>query len=182
MRPDRAHRGAGGGSGDAIPRRPPPRRARDSAWRSEVRSTPGTRRLSLMASTLFHGGRIHVRSGVSADALLARDGRVAALGRAADVARDAGDGERIDLRGGLMTPGWFDAHVHFMWWGFQMAEIDLRETKTIDEALEIIGRRARELAHGRWLTGGRVDKNKRGGWAPAADRLRASRGRPRGCA
>ena len=131
-----------------------------------------------MASTLFHGGRIHVRSGVSADALLARDGRVAALGRAADVARDAGNAERIDLRGGLMTPGWFDAHVHFMWWGFQMAEIDLRETKTIDEALDIIGRRARELAHGRWLTGGRFDKNKWGGWPTAADLDRVTGDRP----
>jgi predicted amidohydrolase YtcJ len=131
-----------------------------------------------MASTLFHGGRIHVRSGVSADALLARDGRVAAVGRAADVARDAGNAERVDLRGGLMTPGWFDAHVHFMWWGFQMAEIDLRETKTIDEALEVIARRARELAPGQWLTGGRFDKNNWGGWPTAADLDRATGDRP----
>src|SRR5207248_3174925 len=91
-----------------------------------------------LSSTLFHGGRIHVRSGVSAEALIARDGRVAAVGRASDLARDAGTAERVDLRGGLMTPGWFDAHVHFMWWGFQMAEIDLRDTKTIDAALELI--------------------------------------------
>src|SRR5437660_1194167 len=178
MRPDRARRGAGGGSGDAIPRRPPPRRARDSSWRGEVRSTSGTRRLSLMASTLFHGGRIHVRSGVSADALLARDGRVAAVGRVADVTRDAGKAERVDLRGGLMTPGWFDAHVHFMWWGFQMAEIDLREKKTIDEAVEAIGRRIRELAPGEWLTGGRFDKNKWGRWPTAADLDRVTGDRP----
>src|SRR5207247_5276565 len=99
---------------------------------------PRPRRIRFLSSTLFHGGRIHVRSGVSAEALLARDGRVAAVGRAADLARDAGTAARVDLRGGLMTPGWFDAHVHFMWWGFQMAEIDVRATKTIDEALEIV--------------------------------------------
>ena len=131
-----------------------------------------------MASTLFHGGRIHVRSGVSADALLARDGRVAAVGRVADVTRDAGKAERVDLRGGLMTPGWFDAHVHFMWWGFQMAEIDLREKKTIDEAVEAIGRRIRELAPGEWLTGGRFDKNKWGRWPTAADLDRVTGDRP----
>jgi len=129
-------------------------------------------------STLFHGGRIHVRSGVSADALLARDGRVAAVGRASDLARDAGTAERVDLRGGLMTPGWFDAHVHFMWWGFQMAEIDLRETKTIEEALEAIGRRARELAPGQWLTGGRFDKNNWGRWPTASDLDRVTADRP----
>ena len=122
-----------------------------------------------MASTLFHGGRIHVRSGVSAEALLQKDGRVAAVGRATDLARDAGSAERVDLRGGLMTPGWFDAHVHFMWWGFQMAELDLRATKTIEEALEQIGRRSRELAPGQWLTGGRFDKNNWGRWPTAAD-------------
>ncbi len=131
-----------------------------------------------MASTLFHGGRIHVRSGVSAEALLARDGRVAAVGRASDLARDAGNAERVDLRGGLMTPGWFDAHVHFMWWGFQMAEIDLRGTKTIEEALEQIGSAARALAAGKWLTGGRFDKNNWGRWPTAADLDRVTGDRP----
>lgn len=77
-----------------------------------------------------------------------------------------------------MTPGWFDAHVHFMWWGFQMAELDLRETKTIEEALEQIGRRARELPTGRWLTGGRFDKNLWGRWPTAADLDRATGDRP----
>ena len=131
-----------------------------------------------MASTLFHGGRIHVRSGVRAEALLARDGRVAAVGRATDLARDARDAERVDLRGGLMTPGWFDAHVHFMWWGFQMGELDLRATKTIEDALEQIGRRARDLAPGQWLTGGRFDKNNWGRWPTAADLDRVTADRP----
>jgi predicted amidohydrolase YtcJ len=119
---------------------------------------------------LFHGGRVHGRAGASAEGLLARGGRVAAIGRAADLARDAAGAERVDLRGGLMVPGWFDAHVHFMWWGFQMAEIDLRATRTLDEALEIIGRRSRELRPGEWLTGGRFDKNNWGRW-PTADEL-----------
>jgi predicted amidohydrolase YtcJ len=131
-----------------------------------------------VGATLFHGGRIHVRSGVSAEALLSRDGRVAAVGRASDLARDAGTAERIDLRGGLMTPGWFDAHVHFMWWGFQMAELDLRATKSIEEALEQIGRHARELAPGQWLTGGRFDKNNWGRWPTAADLDRVTGDRP----
>src|SRR5467141_2260445 len=159
MRARWAHRRPCRRPGDAASCRPVPRRPRDEAWGGKVRSASRARRLPLVGSTLFRGGRIHVRSGVSAEALLARDGRVAAVGRAADLAREAGPAERVDLRGGLMTPGWFDAHVHFMWWGFQMAEIDLRATKTIEEALEVIGRRVRELAPGQWLTGGRFDKN-----------------------
>jgi predicted amidohydrolase YtcJ len=65
-----------------------------------------------------------------------------------------------------------------MWWGFQMAELDLRETKTIDEALEMIGRRARALAPGEWLTGGRFDKNNWGRWPTAADLDRVTGDRP----
>src|SRR5213593_95280 len=178
MRARWAHRRAGRGPGDAAPRGPPSRRSRDAARRGEVRPTPRTRRLPLVASTLFHGGRIHVRSGVSAEALLVRDGRVAAVGRASELAREAGTAERVDLRGGLLTPGWFDAHVHFMWWGFQMAEIDLRATTTIDEALEMIGRRTRDLVPGQWLTGGRFDKNNWGRWPTAADLDRVTGDRP----
>src|SRR5206468_7548859 len=67
---------------------------------------------------------------------------------------------------------------HFMWWGFQMAEIDLRATKTIDEALEVIGRRARDLAPGHLLTGGRFEKDNRGRWPNAADLDRVTGDRP----
>jgi len=96
----------------------------------------------------------------------------------AALARQAGASERIGLRGGRMTPGWFDAHVHFMWWGFQMSELDLRATKTIEEALDQIGRGARELAAGRWLTGGRFDKNTWGRWPTAAELDRVTGARP----
>jgi predicted amidohydrolase YtcJ len=65
-----------------------------------------------------------------------------------------------------------------MWWGFQMAEIDLRETKTIEEALEQIGRAARALPAGKWLTGGRFDKNNWGRWPTAADLDRVTGDRP----
>jgi predicted amidohydrolase YtcJ len=131
-----------------------------------------------VSATLYHGGRIHVRSGVSAEALLARDGVVAAVGDAKDLARQDGAAERVDLRGGLMTPGWFDAHVHFMWWGFQMAELDLRATRSLGEALGLISARARELPPGAWLTGGRFDKNSWGRWPTAAELDRVTAGRP----
>jgi len=131
-----------------------------------------------LSATLFHGGRIHVRTGASAEALLARDGRVVSVGKAADLARDASRAERVDLRGGLMTPGWFDAHVHFMWWGFQMAELDLRACRTLEEALAVIGKRSRELEAGRWLTGGRFDKNNWGRWPTAKELDSVTGGRP----
>ena len=86
-----------------------------------------------MSGTVFEGGRIHVGDGTSAEALLARDGRVVAVGRRDEVRRAAGAAESVDLRGGMMVPGWFDAHVHFVWWAQQMARLDLADTTTLDQ-------------------------------------------------
>ncbi len=129
-------------------------------------------------ATLFHGGRVHVGDGRSAEALLARDGRVAAVGGAKELRRDAPDAELVDLRGGLMVPGWVDAHVHFIWWALQMSELDLRDTPTIDVALTRIAERARQLPDGAWLIGGRFDKNVWGRWPTASELDRVTGGHP----
>ena len=127
---------------------------------------------------LFHGGRVHVGDGRSAEALLVRDGRVSAVGDARELRRSASDAELIDVRGGLVVPGWCDAHVHFMWWSFQMTQLDLREMRSIDDALGAIGRRAASLRPGAWLVGGRFDKNLWGRWPTAAELDRVTAGHP----
>ena len=129
-------------------------------------------------STLLHGGRVHVGDGSSAQALLVRDGRVAAVGSARELRRDASDAELVDLRGGLAVPGWCDAHVHFMWWSFQMTQLDLREVGAIDEAFARIGRHVTGLRPGAWLVGGRFDKNLWGRWPNAVGLDRVTKGHP----
>lgn len=131
-----------------------------------------------MKPLLFHGGRIHVGDGRSASALLSRDGIVAAVGEPGELRRDAPDAEPIDLRGGLMVPGWTDAHVHFVWWAMQMTQLDLRDTKTVDDALSRIDAYARALPPGAWILGGRFDKNVWGRWPTAAELDRVSDGHP----
>jgi hypothetical protein len=131
-----------------------------------------------VSAVLFHGGRVHVKAGVSAEALLARDGRVVAVGRATDLPKDAGRAEKVDLRGGLMVPGWGDAHVHFVWWAQQMRRIDVSETSTVDEALAKIDAYAQALPEGRWILGGRFDKNRWGRWPQAEELDRVSHGHP----
>ena len=131
-----------------------------------------------MSATLFHNGRIHVGGRVSADALVARDGRVAAIGALTDLGRDHADAEPVDLHGGLMTPGWSDSHVHFTWWAIQTDQIDLRDAPTLDAALVEIEAYARRLPAGAWLIGGRFDKNRWGRWPTAAELDRATAGHP----
>ncbi|MEP7003028.1 MAG: amidohydrolase [Chloroflexota bacterium] len=127
---------------------------------------------------LFHGGRIHVGSGSSAEALVSRDGRVVAIGDAADLRREHAGATLVDLRGGLMTPGWHDSHVHFTWWAIQMGQVDLRDESSVDTALVRIEAYARQLPAGAWVLGGRFDKNRWGRWPTAAELDRATAGRP----
>ncbi|HYR93462.1 MAG TPA: amidohydrolase family protein, partial [Methylomirabilota bacterium] len=116
---------------------------------------------------LLYGGRVHVGDGRSAEAILVRDGRVTAVGDAKVLRREASDAELVDVRGGLIVPGWTDAHVHFMWWSFQMTQLDLRDTRTIDDALGRIQGHVAGLRPGGWLVGGRFDKNVWGRWPTA---------------
>ncbi|HEV2248952.1 MAG TPA: amidohydrolase [Candidatus Limnocylindria bacterium] len=131
-----------------------------------------------MSATLFHNGRIHVGGRVSAEALVERDGRVASVGTLAELRREHGAAKTVDLRGGLMMPGWHDSHVHFTWWAIQMDQIDLRDAPTVDAALGRIEAYARTLPAGAWILGGRFDKNRWGRWPTAADLDRATAGRP----
>ena len=127
---------------------------------------------------LLHGGRVHVGDGRSVEALVVRDGSVAAIGAAKELRRDHPGAELVDVRGGLVVPGWTDAHVHFMWWSFQMTQLDLREERTLDRALARIKSFAAGLRPGAWLVGGRFDKNLWGRWPTAAELDRVTGVRP----
>ena len=131
-----------------------------------------------MSGIVFQGGRIHVGDGTTAEALLARDGRVVAVGRRDEVRRDADGAEVVDLRGGLMVPGWFDAHVHFVWWAQQMARLDIADTTTLEHALDRVAAFARGLPDGAWVLGGRFDKNNWGRWPTAVDLDGVTAGHP----
>jgi len=65
-----------------------------------------------------------------------------------------------------------------MWWAIQMGQVDLRDARTVEEALDRLAERARELPEGRWLIGGRFDKNLWGRWPTAAELDRATGSRP----
>ncbi|GAC1698339.1 MAG: amidohydrolase [Candidatus Limnocylindrales bacterium] len=106
------------------------------------------------------------------------DGRVSAVGRLDALRRSSAGAEPVDLAGGLMTAGWIDTHVHFMWWAIQMGQIDLRDAPTIEAALAAIATHARGIPAGAWLQGGRFDKNRWGRWPTAAELDRVTAGRP----
>jgi predicted amidohydrolase YtcJ len=74
-----------------------------------------------------------------ADTVRIRDGRIAAVGRARDIGRH---GEVVDARGGLIMPGFEDAHSHVRSGARQLGRAQLYPLGTVEE----IGRRISEHA------------------------------------
>jgi predicted amidohydrolase YtcJ len=60
-----------------------------------------------------------------ADAILVRDGRVAAVGTRVALAGEAGDARVVDAGGATVTPGLVDAHLHLVPWARGRAQPDL---------------------------------------------------------
>ncbi|MDX1404229.1 MAG: amidohydrolase [Woeseiaceae bacterium] len=90
-----------------------------------------------------------------AEAVVARDGRIIYVGGDATARQYIGPGTRvIDLQGRLVTPGFYDNHVHFESTGRLLYGLNLLDVS--DEAGFV--RRIREVheryAPGTWITGG----------------------------
>lgn len=66
---------------------------------------------------------------------------------------DAARTKVIDARGRLVTPGFNDAHIHFLQGGQAMLEVDLSDTSTLAEIQQKVKARAAELPAGALIRG-----------------------------
>jgi predicted amidohydrolase YtcJ len=109
---------------------------------------------------LLINGRIHTldSAGTVAEALVVRDGRIAFVGRAADVNRAPGE-ETLDLGGRTVLPGLVDAHGHLMHLARGRLSFDARGLGSEEEIARRIGERAAGRPRGEWITGRAWDQN-----------------------
>lgn len=108
---------------------------------------------------LFHGGRIldarrvvSPRTGGYPEAVLVRGDRIEAVGPLERLRSRAGRGIRtVNLRGGTLTPGFVDAHIHLLTWIRASRDVWLgAQTRDgLAEAIETARARALE---GDWIT------------------------------
>jgi imidazolonepropionase len=59
-------------------------------------------------------------------AIVVRDGRIAAVGKRADLARDHAAAERVDCGGAVVLPGFTDPHTHLIFAGHRADEFEER--------------------------------------------------------
>ncbi len=98
-----------------------------------------------------------------AEAVAIKDSLITYVGTRAGVRRMIGVRTRVmDNGASLVTPGFADAHTHFLSGGFQLASVDLRDANTAGEFIRRLAVYARGLPPGQWITGGDWDHER---WA-----------------
>lgn len=126
-----------------------------------------------MGNLLFLNGRVfdglHDRG---RQAVAVREGHVLAMGDLRDVRDAAGSGvEEVDLGGGMLLPGFQDAHAHPMIGGLERLRCDLTTLSTKEEYLEAIAECAQRRSEDEWVRGGGWSEDAFGPEGPSAELL-----------
>src|SRR3989441_7836918 len=93
------------------------------------------------------------------DTIVVREGRVAFVGRRADVNAPAAE-EVVDLEGRAVLPGLVDAHGHLMYLARARLTLDAGGARSEAEVAERVAARAATLPRGEWLGGRGWDQNR----------------------
>jgi predicted amidohydrolase YtcJ len=98
---------------------------------------------------------------------MAVDGeRLLAVGTETEVREVAGPrAELIDLEGAAVLPGLYDAHIHTAQYALSLDAVDLRDARSLDDALAAVAAHKARLRPGARLSGGRWNSNI---WDPPA--------------
>ncbi|MGH2399474.1 MAG: amidohydrolase [bacterium] len=115
----------------------------------------------MVSGTLFLNGRIHTLDAVQphVESLASSHGRVVARGRSADLLEAFPGFERIDLGGRTALPGFIDAHIHLPSYGVSLRRVELRDARSLREAVEKVRAATEQIRRGEWLRGRGWDKN-----------------------
>jgi hypothetical protein len=137
-----------------------------------TRSDPMEDRTAARADLVVTGGRVWTGNPDApwAEAVAVRGERIAAVGSRAEIEALTGEATRvIDAAGGLVTPGFIDAHVHFIDGGERLASVQLRDAVSPEEFARRIGEFAGTVPPGTWILGGDWDHTLWGGELPRRD-------------
>ena len=109
------------------------------------------------ADLVFSGGPILTMRGERpeyAEALAVKDGKILAVGAAADVAAHSGPAtKRIDLAGRALLPGFIDTHGHMVYFGKNLVDADLFTATSVADIVERMRKQAERTPEGHWIVG-----------------------------
>ena len=124
----------------------------------------GRRKVSLVLTN----GKVFTADarGSIAEAVAIEGKRIVAVGTSREIAARYAGARTVDLAGKLVTPGFNDAHLHFLGGGLSLLRVDLNGAKTLAEAKSRVAARVREVRAGTWILGRGWDNTLWGGAWP----------------
>jgi predicted amidohydrolase YtcJ len=119
-------------------------------------------------SLLLHNGKVFTADAqFSIAEAVAVDGeKIVAVGTSKNLKAKYSAAKEIDLKGRLVTPGFNDAHAHFLRGALALLNVDLTGAKTLAVAQNKVAEKAKTLKSGEWLTGRGWDHTLWGGKFP----------------
>jgi len=113
--------------------------------------------MSQQADLAYTGGRLFTAgwSESRPGGVAVRDGRIVAVGTDDELRELVGPRtEVVDLAGGLLLPGFQDAHVHPVMAGVDMLRCDLHHAESAEDCLRLIAAYAAAHPEQEWIAGG----------------------------
>jgi len=117
--------------------------------------SPGT------VGLLFEDGAIYTLDAgrPQADALAVSGDRIIAVGRRDELRAAYPGWRRRSLEGRAVLPAFTDGHIHLAAYGLSLSSINLRDCRSLREAVDRVAAAAARARPGEWIRGGRWDKN-----------------------
>ena len=107
-------------------------------------------------SLILYNGKIWTAEGLNTfvEAIAITEDTISAVGSNATIQALAGDSTRlIDLQGKLVTPGFNDAHIHFLNGSRGLAEVELTSTTSAEDVEAYIKKYVASHSNNPWITG-----------------------------
>lgn len=114
-----------------------------------------------MLDKLFVNGKIYSmrKEGEKFEALGIKDGKITFLGTDEE-AKKISSKNIIDLKGKMMIPGMADSHLHLYAYCQNLTFVDLSAVHSINEMVELMKEKAKNVKKGEWIKGVNFDQNK----------------------
>jgi len=114
------------------------------------------------ADTIVYNAKVYTVNSTfdTVEAFAVLNGKILAIGKTDEIRNKYTAKEELNADGKIIYPGFIDAHAHFLGYGKSLQTVDLRNTKSWDEACERLVEFAKTHPEG-WLIGNGWDQN---GW------------------
>ncbi len=90
----------------------------------------------------------------TAEAIAIKDGKITKVGTTKEVLLEKSNGTKVmDLKGKLIVPGFIESHAHLTGIGRMLMNLDLTQTKSWDEIVDMVRIAADNAKPGEWIIG-----------------------------